>query len=83
MMNLHAELHRLVQLRRSSALIDDYQGRWASLKVRASEFLDIVSLKCIKIQEAANLHRIKSVHLIEEDQAPLYLANTPYIPESN
>ena len=78
MMNLHAELHRLVQLRRSSALIDDYQGRWASLKVRASEFLDIVSLKCIKIQEAANLHRIKSVHLIEEDPAPLLLAYTPF-----
>ena len=58
MMDLHAELQRLVQLRRSSALTDDYQGRWASLKARASELLDIVSLKCIKIQEAANIHRI-------------------------
>ena len=42
MMDLHAELQKLVQLRRSSTLTDDYQGRWASLKVRASEFLDIV-----------------------------------------
>jgi len=52
-MNMHAELQRLVQLRRSSALTDDYQGRWASLKDRASEFLDTVSLKSIKIQQAA------------------------------
>ena len=82
MMDLHAELQRLVQLRRSSALTDDYQGRWASLKARASELLDIVSLKCIKIQEAANIHRIKSVHLIEEDPAPLLLAYTPFYHKS-
>jgi len=81
-MNMHAELQRLVQLRRSSALTDDYQGRWASLKDRASEFLDTVSLKCIKIQQAANLHRIKPVHLIEEDPAPLLLAYTPFYPKS-
>jgi len=81
-MNMHAELQRLVQLRRSSALTDDYQGRWASLKVRASEFLDTVSLKCIKIHEAANLHRIKPVHLIEEDPAPLLLAYTPFYHKS-
>ena len=41
-MTMHAELQRLVQLRRSSALTDDYQGRWASLKDKASEFLDTV-----------------------------------------
>jgi len=76
------KLQRLVQLRRCSALTDDYQGRWTSLKVRASEFLDIVSLKCIKIQEAANIHRIKSVHLIEEDPAPLLLAYTPFYHKS-
>ena len=82
MMNLHAELQRLAQLRRSSALTDDYQGRWASLKVRASEFLDTVSLKCIKIQKAVNLHRTKSVHLIEEDPTPLLLAYTPFYHKS-
>jgi len=81
-MNMHAELQRLVQLRRSSALTDDYQGRWASLKDRASEFLDTVSLKCIKIQQAANLHRIKPVHQIEEDPAPLLLAYTPFYHKS-
>jgi len=58
MMDMHAELQRLVQLRRSSALTDDYQERWATPKARASELLNIVSVKCIKIQEAANIHRI-------------------------
>jgi len=81
-MNMHAELQRLVQLRRSSALTDDYQGRWASLKDRASEFLDTVSLKCIRIQQAANLHRIKPVHLIEEDPTPLLLAYTLFYRKS-
>ena len=41
-----------------------------------------VSLKCIKIQQAANLHRIKSVHLVEEDPAPLLLAYIPFYHKS-
>jgi len=45
--------------------------------------LDSVNKKCIKIQDAAYKHRFSSVHLVEEDQAPLYLANTPYFPESD
>jgi len=67
MMAMSAELQRLVQLRRSFSLTVDYQERWATLKARASELLDIVSLKCIKIQEAANLHHISSVHLVEDE----------------
>jgi len=82
MMDMNAELQRLVQLRRSSSLIVNYQERWTTLKARASELLNLVSLKCIKIQEAANLHRISSVHLVEEDQAPLFLAYTPFYQKS-
>jgi len=82
MMDMNAELQKLVQLRRSSALTDDYQVRWATLKARASEFLNSVSLRCIKIQEAANMHRISSVLLIEEDPAPLFLAYTPFYHKS-
>ena len=29
------------------------------------------------------MHRISSVLLVEEDQAPLFLANTPHFPESD
>jgi len=82
MMNLNAELQRLVQLRRSSSLTVDYQDRWTTLKARASELLNLVSHKCIKIHEAANLHRINSVHLLEEDPAPLFLAYTPFYHKS-
>ena len=81
-MKMHAELQRLVQLRRSSALAEDYQGRWASLKDRTSELLDNICQKCIKIQMAANLHRTKPVHLIEEDPAPLLLTYTPFYRKS-
>jgi len=70
MLDMSAELQRLVQLRRSSTLTIDYQKAL------------IVSLKCIKIQEAANLHRISSVHLVEEDPAPLFLAYTPFYQKS-
>ena len=83
MLEMSAELQRLVQLRRPSTLKVVYQERWATLKARASELLNTVSQKCIKIQDVANMHRISYVHLIEEDQAPLYLANTPYFPESD
>ena len=79
---ISAELQRLVQLRRSSSLTDDYQERWASLKAGAYELINILSLKCIRIHEAANLHRISSVHLIEEDPAPLFLAHTPFYHKS-
>jgi len=82
MMDINAELQKLVQLRRSSALTVEYQERWATLKARASELLNFVSLKCIKIQEAANLHRISSVHLIEEDPIPLFLAYSPFYHKS-
>jgi len=82
MMTISAELQRLVQLRRSSSLTDDYQERWTTLKARTSELLNILSLKCIKIHESANLHRISSVHLIEEDLAPLFLAYTPFYHKS-
>ena len=83
MLEMSTELQRLVQLRRSSTLKVVYQERWATLKGRASELLNTVSQKCIKIQEAANMHRISSVLLVEEDQAPLFLANTPHFPESD
>ena len=82
MLEMSAELQKLVQLRRSSTLTVDYQERWATLKTRASELLNTVSQKCIKIQEVANLHRISFVLLVEKDQAPLLLANTPYFHKS-
>ena len=81
-MNMYAKLQRLVQLRRFSGLTDDYQGRWASLKDRASDLLDTISQKCIKIHQAANLHRTKPVQQIEEDPAPLLLAYTPFYHKS-
>jgi len=76
-------LQKLVQHRRSPTLIVAYQDKWATLKARASELMNAVSKKCIKIQAAAYKHHFSTVHMIEEDQAPLlYLANTPFFLES-
>jgi len=84
MLEISTELQKLVQLRRSPTLKVAYQDRWATLKARASELMDSVSRKCIKIQAAAYKHRFSTVHLIEEDQTPLlYLANAPFFLESD
>jgi len=83
MQQISNDLQRLVQLRRSPTLKVAYQDQWATLKNRASELLNSVSQKCIKIQAAAYMHHFSTVHTVE-DQAPLlYLANTPYFPESD
>jgi len=84
MLEISTELQKLVQHRRSPTLTVAYQDKWATLKARASELMNSVSKKCIKIQAAAYKHRFSTVHTIEEDQASLlYLANTPYFPESD
>jgi len=80
---INNELQKLVQLRRSPTLKIAYQEQWVTLKNRASELLNAVSQKCIKIQTAAYMHYVSNVHIVE-DQAPLlYLVNTPYFSESD
>ena len=78
---INAEVQRLVQLRRSPTLKLTYQEQWETLQTRASELLNTLSQKCIKVHNAASMHYVSIVHLVE-DQAPLYLANNPYFPES-
>jgi len=71
-----------VQLRRSPTLKIAYQERWATLKTRASDLLNAVSQKCIKVHTVASMHFVSNVHFVE-DQAPLlYLDNTPHFSES-
>jgi len=84
MLQINNDMQRLVQLRRSPSLSVAYEDQWATLKTMASELLNSVSHKCIKIQAAAYKHHFSTVHSVEEDQAPLlYLANAPYFPESD
>jgi len=78
---INTEVQRLVQLRRSPTLKLAYQEQWETLQTRASELLSAVSQKCIKVHNAASMHYVSNVHLVE-DQAPLYLANNPYFSES-
>jgi len=84
MLQISKDMQRLVQLRRPPTLSVAYEDQWATLKTRASELLNTISQKCIKIQAAAVKHHFSTVHSAEEDQAPLlYLANAPYFPESD
>jgi len=84
MLQINKDMQRLVQLRRAPTLSVAYEDQWATLKTRASELLNTVNQKCIKIQAAAVKHYFSTVHSAEEDQAPLlYLANAPYFQESD
>jgi len=68
---INTEVQRLVQLKRSPTLKIAYQEQWETLQTRASELLSAISQKCIKVHNAASMHFVSNVHLVE-DQAPLY-----------
>ena len=77
-------MQELVKLRKAPTLSIVYEERWATLKTRASDMLNSVSQKCIRIQAAAVKRYFKAVDSTEETQAPLLLlANAPFYPESD
>jgi len=82
MLEINNELQRLVHLKRSPTFKIAYQEQWVTLKNRASELLNVVSQKCIKIHIAASMHFVSNVHIVENQPPLLYLANTPHFPES-
>ena len=77
-------MQELVKLRKAPTLSIVYEERWATLKTRASDMLNSVSQKCIRIQAAAVKRYFKAVDSTEETQAPLlFLANAPFYLESD
>jgi len=77
-------MQKLVQLRRAPTLSIAYEDQWATLKNRASDLLNSVSQKCIKIQAAAVKRYFNVVNSAKETQAPpLFLSNAPFYPESD
>ena len=82
LLQISKDMQKLVQLRRAPTLLVAYEDQWATLKTRASDLLNTVSQKCIKIQAAAVKHYFSAVHSAEEGQAPLlFLANAPFFLE--
>jgi hypothetical protein len=76
-------MHLLVHLRRVPTLSIDYEDRWTFLKSKASELLDVVSKKCLRIQAVAVRRHLRNMHLAEQARGPLlYLANEPFYSES-
>jgi len=71
-----------VHLRRVPTLSIDYEDQWTSLKSGASELLNVVSQKCIRIQAAAVKRHLRVLHLAEKAKGSiLYLANAPFYSE--
>jgi hypothetical protein len=76
-------MQALVQLRRVPTLSIDYEDRWTCLKSKASEMLDAVSQKCLRIQAATMRRHLKNMHLAKQARGPiLCLANEPFYSES-
>jgi len=83
LLKISEEMHALVQLRRVPTLSDDYEDQWSSLKSKASDLINDVSQKCLRIQAAALRRHLRVLHLAEQDKSPLlYLANVPFYLES-
>ena len=73
-----------MHLRKVPTLSIDYEDQWASLKTRASDLLNAVSQKCIRIQAATVKRHLKDLHSDKKAQAPLlFLSNAPFYPESD
>jgi len=84
LLKISKDMQELVHLRKAPTLSIDYEDQWASLKTRASDLLNDVSQKCIRIQAAAVRRYLTAVHSAEEAQAPLlFLANAPFYAESD
>ena len=84
LLKINKKMQDVVQLRRVPTLSIDYEDQWISLKSRASELLNDVSQKCIRIQADAIKRHLRVLHLAEKAKGPLmYLANAPFYPESD
>jgi len=84
LLKISTEMQALVQLRRVPTLSVDYEDQWSTLKRKASELINVVSQKCLRIQAAALRRHLRTLHLAEQAKGPLlYLANAPFYSESD
>jgi len=84
LLKISEEMKALVQLRRVPTLSVDYEDHWASLKRKASELIDAVSKKCLRIQAAALKRHLRILHSSEQSISPLlYLENASFYAESD
>jgi len=82
-LKISEEMQAIVQLRRVPTLSVDYEDQWSSLKSNASELINVVSKKCLRIQAAALRCHLRVLQLAEQAKGPLlYLANAPFYSES-
>jgi hypothetical protein len=82
--NINSEMKDLVHLRRMPTLPIVYEEHWASLKRKASDLIEAVSKKCIKIKAATFRRFLKNLQSAEQARTPvLYLVNEPFYSESD
>jgi hypothetical protein len=61
-----------------------YEEQWSSLKKKASDMIEAVGKKCIKVKAATVRRFLKNLKSAEQARTPMmYLANEPFYPESD
>jgi len=84
LLKISEEMQALAQLRRVPTLSVDYEDQWSTLKSKASELINVVRQKCLRIQAAALRRHFRILHLAEQAKGPLlYLVNAPFYSESD
>jgi hypothetical protein len=82
LLKILSEMHHLVNHRRTIDLPTAYEEVWASLKSRATELIDAVSNKCIRIKAATVRRFLKNVESIKRGPR-LLLTNEPFYSEAD
>ena len=71
LLKISEEMQALVQLRRVPTLSVHYEDQWSSLKSKASELINVVSQKCLRIQAAALRRHLRILHSAEQATSPI------------
>jgi hypothetical protein len=79
LLKINSEMQDLIQLRRLIDLPIAYEEQWALLKRRASDLLEAVSNKCIRVKVATVRRFFKNSQSAKRVRGPkLYLTNEPF-----
>lgn len=83
LLKINSEMQDLVHLRRLIELPIAYEEQWSSLKKRASDLMEAVSRKCIRIKAATVRRFLENLTSAEQAKTPmLLLENVPFYSES-
>ena len=84
LLTILSRLHNLVDQRRTIDLTSAYEDSWASLQNRATELIEEIKAKCIRVQQASVRRLMEHVNQsLRVRSSTLLLANQPFFFETD